>query len=725
MRITLIIALLAISAAHGGTMDTLRTGFANPGNDYRALPMEFDYAKPTEFADKLVEGGWGGAHFGYPNGGPGYLRDEAGWDQYTAAVKACKERGLNVWIYDEWGYPSGRAGGHVLEGHPEYEAQGLFYDSTDVPIKKAQPFEWRVPEGTPFYIALCDLDWNGRIVGQPTDLTDKVQDGILKIELQPGTWRLIAFVQNRLREGTHASIAFGPYVNILDPDAVKRFMEITHDAFYAHCGPDFGKTIKAVFNDEVSLMSGFLTDDTQPHPALAWYHGLPEIFLKRTGYDIRECLPALFNNVGADTARKRCDWYSMISEQVAASFFEQVREWCEAHKVASTGHLLWEGSLIFHANFYGSVFPSLRELEWPGIDVLGADYGHTSGSHVEGGPVTPKLIGSAAHIYDKKRTMSESFCFVTGKTPIEDLLAHIAWQEVLGINSFTTLSINDQYPPKSFRLLNDYTGRLSYMLTQGRFTADVAVLYPIASVWADFKPTNRHVHFLDDNPRAKDVDDAWRAISSEVLACQRDFDYLDEDAVRRAKVLGGKLVIGKNSYSVLMLPHVTTLEFATLKQIERFVAAGGTVISYETLPYTRADAGPSDEHRALVDDLWERKGVIHTETMRSFREALRSSGTPDLVVTPSVDRHAELDSASTPDVYYQHRILPDGDIFFLVNNSADPVTGDFAFRASGKAEVWNPLTGETSHAEAAKKNGTTTLHLTLPPRSGRFVVFGW
>lgn len=715
MRFTLIIALLIISAAHGGTttMDQLRTGFANPGNDYRALPMEFKYDSPEEFADKLVEGKWGGAHFNYPHGGAKYLRDETGWAKFEAAVKACRDRGLNVWIYDEWGYPSGRAGGLVLEGHPEYESQGLFYDFKDIAVgKESQQIEWRIPEGTPFYVALCDLDWNGRIAGQPTDLTGEVRDGLLKVEIKPGSWRLIAFVQNRLREGTHAVITFGPYTNIMDPDAVKRFIEVTHDAFYARCGPDFGKTIKAVFNDEVSLMSGYLKDETQPYPAVAWYHGLPGIFEKRTGYDIRECLPALFNNVGGDTARKRCDFYSMLVQQVGGTFFRMVREWCAAHNVASTGHLVWEESLIYHANFYGSVFPALRELDWPGIDVLGCGYGATSGSHTEGGPVTPKLIGSAAHIYDKKRTMSESFCFVKGTTPIEELLAHINWQSVLGIDSFTTLSINDQYPAESFRLLNDYTGRLSYMLTQGRFTADVAVLYPIASVWADFKPTNRHVHHLDDNPKAKDVDDAWRAISREVLACQRDFDYLDEDAVRRAKVSGGKLTIGRNSYSVLVLPHVTTLDYATLEKIEAFVDAGGTVISYQTLPYTRADAGPADEHRALVEDLWEHKGVIHTETMRSFRAALRSSGTPGLVVTPS-----------TPDVYYQHRILPDGDIFFLVNNSTEPVAGDFAFRASGKAEVWNPLTGEMTPAEAPRKNGMSTINLTLPPRSGRFVVF--
>ena len=692
-------------------MDELREGFANPANDYRALPMDWEWGD-AQFADKLVQGRWGGAHFNYPHGGPGYLQDPKGWDQFAAAVKACKDRGLNVWIYDEWGYPSGRAGGKVLEGHPEYESQGLFYDSTDIAVgKDGKDLEWRVPEGTPFLIAMARVDWQGAIY-DVTDVTDKVADGILKVHLDDGSWRVMAFVQNRLREGTHASITFGPYVNIMDPDAVKRFIDITHESFYARCGPDFGKTIKAFFNDEVSLMSGYLKDETQPYPAIAWYHGLPDIFTRRHGYDIRGCLPALFNNVGSDTARMRCDFYSTISHAAADGFFRQVREWCEAHNVASTGHLVWEESLIFHANFYGSVFPSLRELDWPGIDVLGCGYGCTSGAHVEGGPVTPKLISSVAHLYGKQRTMSESFCFVDGKTPVEDLLAHINWQWVLGINSLTTLSINNQYPPETFRLLNDYTGRLSFMLTQGRFTADVAVLYPITSVWADFKPTNRHVHHLDDNPKAKDVDEDWREVSRELLEARRDFDYLDEEALQSAKVSAGKIRIGGNAYSVLVLPHVTTLSYASLKQIAAFAKSGGTVISYATPPLTREDAGPADEYRKLVEELWDGT-VVHVETSGALRRALDTAGQPDVRVTPD-----------TSEVYYQHRTLPDGDIYFLVNNSKDSVSGDFAFRASGKAEVWNPLDGKATPAQVSKSKGMSAIKLTLPPRSGRFVVFG-
>jgi len=702
-------------------MVKLRSQFANPGNTYNALPLGKNRKNEsiTEYADRLVKGKWGGVHMAYPYGGAGYLRDTAGWNIYYDLLERCNERGLKAWIYDESGYPSGRAGGQVLAGHKELEAQGLFYDSKDIQVKdnknnnNLREIEWHIPEGLPYFVAMYALDREGHISGKAVELTGSVKDGVLKVPLKSGSWRLMAFVQNRLYEGTHAVLTGGPYINILDPSAVKRFIEITHDSYYSHVGAEFGKTITAIFNDEVSVMNGLLTDDTQPFPAIAWYHGLPELFQKRTGYDIRECLPALFDDVGMMTIRSRCDFYSMLGQQIADAFFKQIRVWCNEHKVVSIGHLLWEESLIYHANYYGTVFPSYKELDWPGIDELGCQYGCTAGSHTEGGPVTPKLASSAAHVWQKSRTMSESFCFVTNKTPIEEVMAHYSWQAVLGINTLTTISIQDAYSNGDLARFNDYVGRLNYLLTQGQFTADVAVLYPIASVWANFKPTTRHVHNLNDNPKARDVDEAWRYVSSQVLSCQRDFDYLDEELIQSATVVNGKLCIGKNSYSVLVMPHVTTLSFNTLMQIKHFADNGGTVISWQTLPVNRADAGTDTEQQALVEELWNnnRRNVIHTMSGTAFRKAVMNSGTPDLVVTPS-----------TTDIYYQHRILPKGDIFFLVNNSLAPVSGNFAFRASGMAEIWNPVNGETKPANA-NVSAKSTIKLTFAPRSSIFVIF--
>lgn len=703
-----------------GDIDRLRREFANPANDYRALPLGLSAKDDAAgYVERLVRGRWGGGQISYPAGAAGYLHDTTGWNLFSNVLQGCRENNLKVWIYDEAGYPSGRAGGQVLAGHPEFEAQGLYYASRDVQIRdrkgaQGREINWRIPEGTPFFVAMYALDREGHITGEPVELTGSVQNGLVSVSPAPGSWRLMAFVRNRLFAGTHAVLTGGPYINILDPEAVRRFIRITHESYYARYGADFGSMIRAIFNDEVSVMNGFLTDDTQPFPAVAWYDGLPGIFRERNGYDIRDCLPALFDDEGPGTARKRCDFYSLISHQIGDAFFKQIREWCAAHHIVSTGHLLWEESLVYQANFYGSVFPSYKELDWPGIDVLSCQYGCTSGSHTEGGPVTPKLASSATHIWDKERTMSESFWSVTNKTPIEEVIAHYNWQAVLGINALTTLTIQKSYSDQDLERLNDCAGRLNYLLTKGQFRADVAILYPIASVWAGFRPASRHVHNLGDNPLAREVDEAWRYVSSAVLGCQRDFDYLDEELIRSATVAGGKLHVGKNSYSVLVLPHVTTLSFATLKQIKEFTANGGTVISWQTLPMERADAGPDTEYQSLVEELWNNANgrVIHAMTEATLRRALRSSGTPDLVVTPA-----------TTGVYYQHRSLPGGDIYFVVNNSRTPVSSDFDFRARGKAELWNPLNGEITAANVRKTTAGSAMKLSLAAQSGLFVIF--
>lgn len=684
----------------------LRAGFAQPGADYRALPLEGKGLQSAsgEAAQALVAGRWGGLNHAFHGGA--YLRAPEGWLKFGASLASLREHGQLAWIYDEAGYPSGRAGGLTLAGHPEWQAQGMFGAVMAAP---AGPVAWPLPAGTPYLVVAFPLAANLRdVAGEPLDLTADAKDGVLKATLPataPG-WKLVALVQNRLFAGTHATLTGGqPYLNILDPEAVKRFVEVTYQAYNDHCSAEFGPTIKAIFNDEVSLMSGYLAEQAQPYPAVAWWHGLPDLYRQRTGEDLRRCLPALFTDVGPDTVRLRCSFYALLGQQVADAFFRQLADWCRAHGVASTGHLLWEESLIYHVNFYGTDFPSYLALDWPGIDVLGCNYGRTSGAATEGGPVTPKLASSAAHLLGKPRTMSESFCFVKAPRPIEDLMAHYSWQAVLGINALTTISAQDVYSPADLGRFNDYVGRLNWLLTQGRCAADVALLYPIASVWADFQPTARHVKFLDDNPGAKRVDDAWREASEQTLACQRDFDYLDEPRLQQATVADGRLRFGQQAYRVLVLPGVTTLEQRTVAQLQRFVDSGGTVIGYRAQPVHRADAGPADAFQAALAALWPR--VRPATNADELRAALAHAGDPAVTVTPS-----------TADVYCQHRVLPSGDLFYLLNNAKTTFTGEFSFRANGRAEVWDPDTGQ-----AAPAAGGPALHLTLPSRRGLFVLF--
>jgi hypothetical protein len=708
----------AVPAAEA-TVDQARAQFQAPGAEFRAKPLnQRNYPDGAAMAADLAAGHWGGVNAGFPDDSKDYLKDPAGWARYLSWMEALKKQGLTAWIYDERGYPSGRAGGLVLKARPDLEAQGLFHATTFVATSAkegAAPTVWKLPAGKPFLVVAYPLAQNARdIEGEPLDVTAAVVDGTLTTIL-PRTawnqWRLHAFVQNRLFDGTHAPLTGGPMPNIIDPEAVRLFIEATHGEYFRRCQPYFGQTITATFTDEVSLNSGFLTDDVQPHAAVAWYHGLPDLYRSRTGRDIRACLPALFDDDIPGAAALRCSFYDLLGEQVATSYYKQVREWCAAHGVVSTGHPLWEESLIYHAHFYGNIFPSYRELDWPGIDVLWCKYGQAAGSHADGGAVTPKLASSAAHLWNRARTMSESFWDTKrAATTIDQVIDHYAWQAVMGINTITTITVQDQYPAEELARFNDTVGRLNAALTQGRFTADVGLLYPIASVQAHFKPTNRHVHFHDDNPVAAEVDRAWRRATEVTLASQRDFDYLDEEVLAAAAIDQGRLVFNGNRYAVLVLPHVTTLRLASLQKLADFTAAGGTVITYRTAPAQRADAGSAAEFEALAERLWGGSDprVVHAATDAALGRALKAAGTPALTVTPA-----------TPAVNYQHRLLADGDMFYVLNTGTQPVSGTFSFRASGTAEIWNPFDGSV----AAPTGTGPGFEITLPPRRGVIVTF--
>ena len=125
-----LILLFAIAttqcAGDGPDMAALRRGFAAPPPEYRPMPMlSYDYSSTAEFPKELKKAGWGGANVQFPSQNrERYLRDPGDWKQFETAVKAVRESGLQMWIYDERGYPSGKAGGQVLEGHPETRGPG-------------------------------------------------------------------------------------------------------------------------------------------------------------------------------------------------------------------------------------------------------------------------------------------------------------------------------------------------------------------------------------------------------------------------------------------------------------------------------------------------------------------------------------------------------------------------------------------------------------------------
>ena len=68
-----------------------------------------------------------------------------------------------------------------------------------------------------------------------------------------------------------------------------------------------------------------------------------KVFRQRRGYDLKPFLPALFLDMGKQTADLRYDFWKTLTEQYSESYYKQIRDWCETNNtlfivIGSVGH---------------------------------------------------------------------------------------------------------------------------------------------------------------------------------------------------------------------------------------------------------------------------------------------------------------------------------------------------------------------------------------------------
>jgi hypothetical protein len=76
-------------------------------------------------------------------------------------------------------------------------------------------------------------------------------------------------------------------------------------------------------------------------------------------------------------------------------------------------------------------------------------------------------------------------------------------------------------------------------------------------------------------------------------------------------------------------------------------------------------------------------------------------------------------------VVWTHRQADGADWYFVAAPVQRGFRGTLRFRAVGRVELWNPLTGAVAPASGVRRDGATTfVALDLPPSSSTFIVFG-
>lgn len=471
-----------------------------------------------------------------------YLRSEQNWETLLAGVEACQKLGLIVWLYDEDGYPSGAAGGLVLEDDPAFEALALTYDASS-------------------------------------------QD---------------PFVVRPAYEHTHASNNFYAarrYANLLDDRACRSFIRQTHQAYFQRLESHFGHTIQAFFTDEPSLVAvniGQLGEETrkkvrvvdpldpdvQPLPCVPWAHDLPEQYEKRYGEDLLAVRGRLFTGESDDDRRVRRRFWALVADLTSERFFGSIQEWCKAHGVASSGHTLWEEQVLHHVPIEGNGLAALMRMDIPGLDLLNSD----PQAVIHSGWMTAALPSSAAMLSGRRRVMTEVSDFSqklggAGPVSLEEMQAVAAWQAAWGVTDFTLYYAPGDREADDTRAYCRYVGRLNSLLKPARLETDTLLYYPIHDLWAEYRPVAEKLTLESQTARARQIVSSFMRLGQTLQRTQTSFTLIDHECLGRATIGDdGRLAIGARRFESLVLPVDVELPAAAAEVVQRFRQAGGNVV---------------------------------------------------------------------------------------------------------------------------------------------------
>ncbi len=500
-----------------------------------------------------------------------------------ACVDEAAKLGMEAWLYDEDRWPSGAAGGLVTR-NPAYRLHYLaLQEHTD-----AKSFKW-----SPQTLGACIA----RVEGAAAYDIEPLPRG-RKPATVPAGRTIVSFVDKELE--LEPWFNGYTYLDTMSHAAVKRFIQVTHEAYRKRIGGKFGNVVPGIFTDEPNYGDRW-------GATLPWTAKLPQIFRKRYGYDVLQHMVELFFDVeGRPVSQARWHFNDCVTFLFVDAFSRQIGDWCDANNMLATGHVLNEQSLIGQTQCVGAAMRHYEYMQAPGIDRLSERWREN---------ITGKQLASAARQFGRKWRLSELYGVTGWDFTLEGHKAIGDWHVAMGVNlrcphlSFYTMlaeakrdypaSISYQSPWWDvYAQVEDYYARLHVMMSRGDEVRDLLVVHPIESMWV-----MRRKGWNDDK-HSLEFDRAFEKLTDDLLYGQIDFDYGDEDILSRhgkvSKAAGGaRLKVGKATYKAMLVPPMITMRSSTLQLVRKFKAAGGTVYFAGPAP-EYVDALASQEARELA-----------------------------------------------------------------------------------------------------------------------------
>ncbi|MDO5581388.1 MAG: hypothetical protein Q4G69_09635 [Planctomycetia bacterium] len=464
-----------------------------------------------------------------------YMQDPEEWSNFVEAVRQAKANGLRVWIYDEDRYPSLAAGGLVLKENPDLEAKELVWD----PVKKD-------------------------------------------------------FVVRRAFEYTHASNNYAyirRYPSLVNPEAGKAFIRLTHENYKKHLGPDLFDSVEAFFTDEPStnvLITGLLSDKIREGvrtidridpkkpmlPSIVWEDDFPAIYKKMYGEDLLAVRKSLFSGESKQDQKVRRQFWSMVAKRSIDAYYGQIRDWCKENHKLFSGHGLWEGALYGHVPLDGDKLAVLKTLDIPGMDFLS-----TNPASCFHGWKDALFPASASWLTGRRKVMTEISDIDThfnGKprASLKMMCAAAAWQSIFGITEFTLYYQITDRTPEVYRKYCEFVGRLNAIARDADPVCDAVLLYPVRDLQEEYLPQNERLELKRSSARMRKICQSFDALGKKMIENHSMFLLAEESDMEA--LLSGKIP-HLAAPKTAVIPGGVDLSENLKKTLDLFKQQGGKV----------------------------------------------------------------------------------------------------------------------------------------------------
>jgi hypothetical protein len=721
-KLWMVVAILSLFSMRISAQNTdLKTidaeTFKNPPNEYRIT----QYQLTPGTLKKYPEYGIGGtmAFFYsilYPESGSENFRmGEKGPGIIGDLVENAQSIDYKVWLADDWGYPSGMAGGRVVAENPEFEVKGL--TMLTLSGQGNAPIEFTLPEELHYIVYAAIYPRTGpkmdRVTSEVTESGVDLQAGksveaeSRRVSMQGlnGLWQLRVFaryVRDKDTQGQSTKKQFGHtgrYPDLMNREAMSRFIANMHEPILAQIN-DPAKSVEGFYTNEPNLMQTHWNwEPDAPYACAPWSDGLPEQFRKMHGYDLFTILPFLFEGEGDEARRARIHFRQAVAELLTDSFARQIREWCKERGIKSSGHFLLNEYLSMHVQGYGDMMKFVSEFDVPALDIPIPNPDEFKNFPYQ----QSRFFSSVASWKEQDMTLMLLDPIIGGygvtrlSPDLPLLINAVNMASFHGVNMFTSYlpldakkgndakgrrSVAKGYTPEEFRFLNEYTGRLTQVLRGARRDAGVGLYYPISMFQADLLASARFWPFIVSENRERQA--LWDHTEKALLEGDIEYMIVHPEAVADAQITDGRMTIGFGSYHTLVMPQLDFIPLAVIEQLERFKQSGGKILWVDQVPRGAEHVGNDEAVKTVLQ-------TAQFISIEEIAESIEKSYSPefDLTFTPGTDK-------LTVGRFHQKA----EQVYLLVNLEQEDILVDIQGRrvkgGNGKVTMLDPSTGKIS-----------------------------